>query len=421
MSKTVTIASGKGGVGKTNISLNLALYLSKQGYRVCLFDGDFGLANINILLGLQPEYDLKDVIFDGKKLKNILIRLNENIDILPGSSGVEAMANLESDRMRNLIDSFSEMAEYDFLLFDTSAGISRNVISFCLASSDVLIIMTPEPTSLIDSYALLKIMILNEFKGEAKLVLNQCKNSTVAKVAYEKFKSAAAEHLGVEIKLLDTIYHDDKLIEAVQQQSPMLSLYPNSNFSRGIKKVGEHFVSAAADHFEEADMAGFWKHCLKVVKSPLKLPSKKNETEKEPSRVKCREDQKKIQQAAKCLPEKETEVESTANSRLNSKKDEIECRGCSPKNEEVMPCVQPGEGGMRVDKPLMLNIEKLIQSISSVSEEIRFIREVIQKNMIVTPETRSPGIPMINHLVSRPIRLDLETYLNSRACKTKGP
>jgi len=143
MTRTITITGGKGGVGKTSISLNLALCLSKLKTKVCLFDADLGLANINILLGLYPEYDLEDVILDKKSIKDILIKTPQGIDIIPGSSGVEKLANLGSEEIEHIVKSFSELEEYDYFLFDTSAGITKNVISFCLASSEVLIVEWP--------------------------------------------------------------------------------------------------------------------------------------------------------------------------------------------------------------------------------------------------------------------------------------
>ena len=130
MSRVITITSGTGGVGKTNISLNLALHLSTHGYRVCLFDADLGLGNINILLGIQPEYDLSDVILNGRNLEDVIIKIQDRVHILPASSGLEEMANLEADQTKALIGSLSKMNKYDFLLFDTSAGISKMLSPF---------------------------------------------------------------------------------------------------------------------------------------------------------------------------------------------------------------------------------------------------------------------------------------------------
>ncbi|MEI6127929.1 MAG: AAA family ATPase, partial [Pseudomonadota bacterium] len=190
MTRIITVTGGKGGVGKTNISINLALILSKLGSKVCLFDADLGLANINILLGLYPEYDLEDVILSNKSIHDIIIKNYQGIDIIPGSSGVEKLANLSGESLDRLIESFSTIDDYDYFIFDTSAGISRNVISFCLAASDVLLVITPEPTSLTDAYALLKILCFNGFTGSVKIIVNQCRNTSAASAAYTKLRDA---------------------------------------------------------------------------------------------------------------------------------------------------------------------------------------------------------------------------------------
>lgn len=430
MSRTITITSGKGGVGKTNISINLAIHLSKMGYRTCLFDADLGLANINILLGLQPEYDLNDVIFHGRKLKDILIRTEENIDILPGSSGVEAMANLEARQMRDLIDSLSEIEEYDFLLFDTSAGISKSVISFCLASSEVLLVITPEPTSLIDAFALLKVMLLNGFKGEARLVLNQCKNTEVAKLVYKKFKSAVSKHLGMEILDLGMIYQDTKVAEAVQQQRPLLSLYPNTAASKCIKKIGEQLVSASAEHPEEADMKGFWRRCIQLIKGPMDLPGKKKETdEKEAAKPPLQGDQGESPKTKEPL-QKETlsvkETDSTLMSGPVSEEGDTERTLSSPKEGEGVPYGQRGEpgsseGAMSLEKSFMQNIERLIAGISDISKELRLVREAIQRNGKAPTQAETSGSLDTNPLTPEPIRLDLEAFLNTRGPSKKEP
>jgi flagellar biosynthesis protein FlhG len=151
MSRIITVTSGKGGVGKTNISVNMALYLASQKYRVCLFDADMGLANIDILLGLYPEYTLEDVLTREKRLQDVIIRDYSGIDIIPGSSGVRKMADPEPGEIDFLMDALSELQDYDFFFFDTSAGISKNVISFCMASPEIILVVTPEPTSWTDA------------------------------------------------------------------------------------------------------------------------------------------------------------------------------------------------------------------------------------------------------------------------------
>ncbi len=262
MTRTITITGGKGGVGKTSISLNLALCLSKLKSKVCLFDADLGLANINILLGLYPEYDLEDVILDKKSIQDILIKTPQGIDIIPGSSGVEKLANLGSEEIDHIVKSFSELEEYDYFLFDTSAGITKNVISFCLASSEVLIVITPEPTSLTDAYALLKVLCLNNFKGQVKIIVNQCKNTRVASQTYGKFKEVVQKYLTVDLLPLGVIVKDPKVPEAVHKQQPLVTLFPESNAAKCIKIMASRLISNQTEEFDKMDIGSFWSRFM---------------------------------------------------------------------------------------------------------------------------------------------------------------
>jgi MinD-like ATPase involved in chromosome partitioning or flagellar assembly/HD-like signal output (HDOD) protein len=279
MTRTITITSGKGGAGKTNISVNLALHLAALGYRTCLFDADLGLANVNILLGLYPEYNLEDVILHQCDLKDVIIKNYEGIDIIPGSSGVERMANLEAAQIEDMIQSFSELDGYNFLVFDTSSGISRNVISFCLASSEVIVVITPEVTSLTDAYALLKILCLNGFKGSVRIVVNQCKDTAIARHAYTKFKETVKKYLPIDIVPLGIVVHDPIVEEAVKEQQAFVLLYPESNASKCIKSIAKRLIGDKAEDLEASDMSSFWTGYLKLVTSPLRLTAKKGEKE----------------------------------------------------------------------------------------------------------------------------------------------
>ncbi len=279
MTRTITITSGKGGAGKTNISVNLALRLAALGYRTCLFDADLGLANVNILLGLYPEYNLEDVILHQRDLKDVIITNYEGIDIIPGSSGVERMANLEPKQIEDLIQSFSELDGYNFLVFDTSSGVSKNVISFCLASSEVIVVITPEVTSLTDAYALLKILCLNGFKGSVRIVVNQCKDTAIARHAYTKFKETVTKYLPIDIVPLGIVVHDPIVEEAVKEQQAFVLLYPESNASKCIKSIAKRLMEDKPEDSEPRDMSSFWTGYLKLVTSPLRLTAKKREKE----------------------------------------------------------------------------------------------------------------------------------------------
>jgi len=386
MSRSITIASGKGGVGKTNIALNLALHLATYGHRVCLFDADLGLGNVNILLGLQPEYDLSNVILDGQDLKDIIMKVHNRIDILPGSSGLEEMANLAPDRREALIESLSEMDRYDLLLFDTSAGISRNVISFCLASSVVVLVITPEPTSLTDSFALLKILALNGFTGEPKVVINQCKDSDTAAMVYRKFKSAAIKHLNMDVSALGAIYQDPKVMEAVRQQRPFLSLYPDSSASRCIRQIGDCLMTAGTKRPETDNGQGFWSRCFQVIGEPLKLLDGRKKRHDHVPRPQVNGGQDKGQQTAEQGPQTySTNISTGPHERAGSPTWEPEPHSPTSYPEEgeksaflQMPNSGAPTGAISMEQLLPI-AEQLIGSISSLTSELRLVRHAVER------------------------------------------
>lgn len=271
MTRTITIASGKGGVGKTSLSVNVSLHLAALGYTTCLFDADLGLANINILLGLSPAHTVEDMILGEQSIHDIVMRDRYGIDIIPGSSGVEKMADLEEDQLQALSRSFAELNGYDFFVFDTSAGVSKQVIAFCLAASEVVLVITPEPTSLTDAYALLKILLRNDFKGQARVVINQCTSPKVAKQAYAKFKQAVKHHLDAEVVPLGFVYNDPKVVKAVSAQQPFVLQYPQSNASKCIKNIARNLLHNHPENMQNLGMDSFWTRCLNLIRSPLSL------------------------------------------------------------------------------------------------------------------------------------------------------
>jgi flagellar biosynthesis protein FlhG len=386
MTRSITIASGKGGVGKTNIALNLALHLATYGHRVCLFDADLGLGNVNILLGLHPEYDLSNVILDGRDLKDIIMKVHNRFDILPGSSGLEEMANLAPDRREALIESLSEMDRYDLLLFDTSAGISRNVISFCLASSVVVLVITPEPTSLTDSFALLKILALNGFKGEPKVIINQCRDSDVAAMVYRKFKIAAIKHLNMDVSALGAIYQDAKVMEAVRQQRPFLSLYPDSSASKCIRQIGDCLMTAGTKRWEADNMEGFWSRCFQVIGEPLRLLDGRKERDEHVFRPLFKGGQEKGQHIAEQNRQEDLPTKLTAsNVKAEPLTGESEPHSSTSDREEGQKSSAPqipssGALAGAVNMEALLPIaERLIGSISSLTTELLLLRHAVER------------------------------------------
>jgi flagellar biosynthesis protein FlhG len=277
MTKILTVTSGKGGVGKTNISVNLAVLLAQQGHRICLFDADLGLANINILLGIYPEHNLEDVIDGRKELKDIIIHDQNGIDIIPGSSGVARMEALSSPELGKLAGDFGKLEEYDYLIFDTSAGISKNVIAFCMNATEVVLVITPEPTSLTDAYALMKVLSLNGFKQKAKVVVNQSKNPKASQIAFTKLRETVLKFLGIHLQPLGTIASDARVIEAVAAQKPFVTLFPNTQAARGLKKVSANLLERIESAENIFTLDTFWYRCVDILKVPLKMPARKKE------------------------------------------------------------------------------------------------------------------------------------------------
>lgn len=259
MTQTIVITSGKGGVGKTNISVNMAIELARRDFRTCLFDADLGLANVNILLGIDPEYTLDDYIFGDKSLDEIILQTKFGIDVIPGSSGIEKMANLEREEITNLVTAFSQIKGYDFFLIDTSSGISRGVIAFCLASSETIIVITSEATSLTDAYAVLKVMALNNYPGTVKILVNKRPSIPQAKQTFLRFKEVVNRHLEIDIAPAGIILNDPNIEISVTKQEPALVLFPDTVASQCIRAVVSNLIMDGSKNPEDEDFAQFWQ------------------------------------------------------------------------------------------------------------------------------------------------------------------
>ncbi len=277
MTRVITVTSGKGGVGKTNISANLAIHLAQLGYRTCLLDADLGLANINILLKIYPEYNLKDVILYNKDIQDIIIEPYPGMEIIPGSSGVEEMANLNPDQVIKLITEFSKLGTYDYFIIDTAAGISRDVISFCLASSELILIITPDPTSLTDAYSLMKILTLNGFNDPVMAIINQSPGLQSAKNALGKIAATCTRYLSLKIIPIGVMGRDQNVVSAVTKQKPFITLYPNTSASKSIKKIAENLIRKESREELTLDLETFWEKCLTFFTKKLRTGIKKNE------------------------------------------------------------------------------------------------------------------------------------------------
>ena len=374
MSRIITVTSGKGGVGKTNISVNLALYLAEEGYRTCLFDADMGLANVDILLGLYPELSLEDVILDKRPLKDIIIKNYMGVDIIPGSSGIERMADPRPEELDFLVKALSELEEYDFLLIDTSAGISKNVVSFCMASSEIILVVTPEPTSLTDAYSLLKILSLNGFKNSVMVAVNQCRNVEVSSLVFSKFKAAVEKYLPVKISPIGTILSDDHVSEAVKKQKPFISLFPNTNAAKGIKNIGRHLLKKDKSEFSEYGINAFWSRCLKLFAEPLRLAA--------PRPVKEKRDSEKTVTAKPEMSRPEPVKPDVAMPEPEQQQADSQAPEEAAPQPEIPVTVQEEVKTESRPQDITLVLERLVQGVSNISTELSAIRGILEKNYI---------------------------------------
>jgi flagellar biosynthesis protein FlhG len=270
MARTIAFTSGKGGVGKTNLCANLAVHLAGQGYRVCVFDADLGTANINILFGQSPRKTIADVIVRGAALSEVIITDCFGIDIIPGSSGLEELANLDGLRLQSLIEVFSALEGYDFILFDTGAGVAKTVVAFCLAASEIILVMTPEPTSLLDAYALLKILCMNGLDRPVRVVVNGCRDGGMGRQAYARFQKVVDTYLCVDLHPLGQIGHDFRVSDAVRRQRPFVSLYPDSAAAHAVRTLAHNLLRSVPDgEAASPGITSFWKQCLGVFQNRL--------------------------------------------------------------------------------------------------------------------------------------------------------
>lgn len=362
--RIIAVTSGKGGVGKTNISSGLAIALAKEGHRVCLFDADIGLANVNILLGLHPEYNLEDLVSGDKTLDDILIRDFHGIDIIPGSSGVEGIANLNEHEVRLLIGALGALSGYDFIIFDTSAGIAAPVIAFCMAASEVLIVITPEPTSLTDAYALLKVLLANGFNGKARIVVNQCRDINQAKRIFQKFSEAVLAHLKVKINLTGVVLSDPNLTASVKEQKSFLLLYPDSKASKCVRHIARTLLSVVPEGDFSHDLGTFWQQCFNIIKSPLSIKGVRNKAQaiishgKDGGAVQGQGEKEEKASSGGARNEDVIPVAPAADNRAGHE------------GKEVHP--DQGESGV-ADMPVL--IRELTRGVTMVSDELRQIRE----------------------------------------------
>ncbi|MBE7412948.1 MAG: MinD/ParA family protein [Leptospiraceae bacterium] len=257
--KILAVASGKGGVGKTTLSVNLGISIAKTGQKVLIFDGDLGLANINVLLGIIPKYNLYHVVKGHKSLKDIIIQTTEGVDIIAGASGYAQLANLNETQRNNLIKGFSDLGHYDYMIIDTGAGISSNVIGLIMPADEVIIVTTPEPTSITDSYGLIKSIVTQSKEKNLKIIVNRVKSAIEGKKVADRVIDISGQFLEVRVEHLGFIFQDEEVEKSIREQKPYVINYPRSKAASCLNRITYTLTNSENSLTDELKIGDFFK------------------------------------------------------------------------------------------------------------------------------------------------------------------
>ncbi|MEQ6342104.1 MAG: MinD/ParA family protein [Gammaproteobacteria bacterium] len=254
--RVIAVTSGKGGVGKTNVSVNLGLAMANEGKSVLLMDADMGLANVDVLLGLHPIYNLSHVISGERTLEEVILPASNGLSIVPASSGLKSMAELSATQHAGVIRAFSELSQtLDVLLIDTAAGISESVVSFSRAAQEVIVVVCDEPASLTDAYALIKLLNRDYGMHRFRILANMVHSLQEGRDVYNKIVKVVDRYLDATVDFMGVVPYDDYLRKAVQKQRPVVDAYPRSKSAMAFKKLAQKadnwpVTVAAGGHLE---------------------------------------------------------------------------------------------------------------------------------------------------------------------------
>lgn len=273
MARVITITSGKGGVGKSNTAINLAIQFRKMGKRVIILDADFGLANIEIMFGAVPKHNLCDLIYQGKNIKEIITWGPMEVGFISGGSGIAGMSNLSRDYLNYIIHNLVQLDSLaDVIIVDTGAGISDAVLEFLVASGEIVLVTTPEPTSITDSYSLLKALSRHpRYQPESttiRMVANRVSKVEEGQILYNKLNAVVARYLKISMGFLGSVPQDDKLQRAVMQQTPVSIQSPGAKSTMAYENIAKRLMeNEEVAGKQKRGMAAFFSHIISGRKS----------------------------------------------------------------------------------------------------------------------------------------------------------
>jgi len=259
--KVIAVTSGKGGTGKTNFVINTAIALSQRGQKVYLLDADLGTANVDVLLGLQSKYTINTLVEDKEmNLMDIIVEGPEGVKVIPGGSGLQSLTDLPEEELGRIINMLKPLEKHaDIIMIDTGSGISKNVVEFAMAADEVVIVATPEPHSISDAYAIIKVLSANEFQPPIKLVFNLVDNIAEAKLVSAKLTDVANRFLDLTPQTIGHIVKDDNVVKSVKQFKPFVLYNPLTPASRCVVSIAERLTQPAGEVEEkpEQEKKGF--------------------------------------------------------------------------------------------------------------------------------------------------------------------
>jgi flagellar biosynthesis protein FlhG len=238
----ITVTSGKGGVGKSNFVVNVSIALQKMGKKVLIFDADLGMGNDDVLMGFLPKFNVYDIIFDNKSIEEVVIEGTCGVKLLPGGTGISKFEEVTEVQREAFINKLSELNDIDYIIIDTGAGMNKSVLGFIACCDELILIATPEPTSLTDAYSLLKTVNHFKLKDSAKLLVNKTIDDIEGEATYHKFNNVVNKFLNIKLQYLGNMSEDKKLISAVRSQEPFLVSYPNSSVSKDVEYIAKKLV-----------------------------------------------------------------------------------------------------------------------------------------------------------------------------------
>ena len=267
--QVIAVTSGKGGVGKTNVVANLGYALTKLNKQVLILDADIGLANLDVLLGFSPQYNLQHVLNGEKTISEVLVSGPGGMKIIPACSGVQELSDLnQAQKLCLLTELDSLYEETDIFLIDTSAGISSNVMYFNVAAQEILIVVTPEPTSITDAYAMMKVLFLKYGVNHFRLLVNSAKNAEEAREVFNHVSFVGQKFLNLSIDYWGHIVRDEHIAKSVRQQKALVERYPDSPASQCFLELANKVCEHQPENVAGGNIRFFWHHLMEKVETP---------------------------------------------------------------------------------------------------------------------------------------------------------